>query len=384
MTLVDSFGSGLYVTGSVLFFTQILDLQGNVVGIGLTAAAIAGLSLGPPAGRLSDRIGPKPVAVSAYAAQAGFFAAFPFVRSSAEFLVVVVGIAAAEGVARPARRASLSAFASGASRVAASAYNRAVMNVGFSAGALGAGAALAVGSVTAFSVLLWGNALSFAAAAVLFTRLPVPKPVGRVDREEGYLFSKHIVASAVCCGALYSSASLLDVALPLQVATKTTAPHAVIALLMLLNTGLAIALQVRTSSGSESVSGAARANLIAGFSLVGACALFALSGLGSPTVAVVFLVLAVIGLTGGELFSSAGQWGMSYALAPSGRQAEFLGGFTLISSGVGVAAPLLATQVVANDAWGWGIAGAVFLVAGMLSPVVARRGPSRELAASGA
>jgi hypothetical protein len=100
--------------------------------------------------------------------------------------------------------------------------------------------------------------------------------------------------------------------------------------------------------------------------------LFPLAGGPGAALAVVVLVAATVALTGGELFSSAGQWGMSYALAPPDRQAEFIGRFTLISSAAGVAGPLLAALVVAHGVVGWTIAGAGFLAAGLASPLVAR------------
>lgn len=373
MTLVDSIGFGLYGTGSVIFFTRILGFSPSFVGLGLTIAAVAGLAAGPPGGRLADRFGPKHSLVPLYLAQAALFVVFPFVASRAMFLIVVLGIALAEGAARPARRAAISIFVAGEARVAVSAYNRAILNVGFSLGALGAGAALAIGSELAYAALVWGNAASFVLAAVLFSRIPMP-PIVRTPRvRQGLLFTPRIVASALCCGVLYASASILDVGLPLQVADKTSAPRWMVAVLLLINTALAIALQVRASRGSETVIGAARANRRAGYFLVVACLLFALSAFPAVIPAIVLLVVATVALTGAELFSSAGQWGMSYALAPDERQAEFLGGFILVSSAAGVAGPYLATQVVAHGAIGWAVAAAVFVAAGLAAPVIARQ-----------
>jgi hypothetical protein len=373
VTLVDTIGFGLYATGSVLFFTQILHFTAAFVGVTLTIAAVAGLAAAVPGGRLSDRVGRKQTLVPLYLLQAALFAVLPFARTPALFVIVVCGIAFAEGAARPARRAALSSLVTGEARVAASAYNRAVLNVGFSIGTLGAGAALAVGSVPAYTALIWGNALSFVGAAVLFARLPLPPLQRRLDRDRaGLLFTPRMVASALCCGILFASASLLDVGLPLQVSEKTDAPHWIIAGLLLVNTAIAIALQVRASRGSETVSGAARANRRAGIWLVGACALFAASAIPNSGLAIAALVGAVIALTAGELLSSAGQWGMSYALAPQHREAEFLAGFGLVSGAAGVAGPFLATQVVTHGSAGWIAAAAVFLIAGLAAPRIAR------------
>lgn len=373
MTLVDSVGFGLYGTGSVLFFTRILGFSPSFVGLGLTVAAVVGLLAGLPGGRLSDRIGPKRALVPLYVAQAALFVVFPFVSSHWAFLVVVCGIALTEGAARPARRAAISLFATGEERVRVSAYNRAVLNVGFSVGVLGAGAALAIGSELAYAVLVWGNAASFLVAAFLFSRIPMPPADKTAHQRQALMFTPRIVAAALCCGVLYASASLLEVGLPLQVSENTSAPRWIIAVLLLINTGLAIAFQVRASRGSETVIGAARANRRAGFALVAGCLFFAASAFFGIVPAIIVLIAAVVALTAAELLSSAGQWGMSYALAPDGRQAEFLGAFTLMSSAAGVAGPYLATQVVTHGVMGWAIAAAVFVTAGLLAPVIARR-----------
>lgn len=373
VTLVDTIGFGLYATGSVLFFTQILHFAPTFIGITLTLAAAAALAAAIPGGRLSDRIGRKQTLVPLYLLQAVLFGVLTFARTPILFVLVVCGIALADGAARPARRAALSSLVTGEARVAASAYNRALFNVGFSVGALAAGAAVATGSTTAYTALVWGNALSFIGAAILFARLPLP-PLPRVPEQRGrrLLFTPHMVGSALCCGVLYASASLLDVGLPLQLSTRTDAPRWIVAGLLLVNTALAIALQVRTSRGSDTVDGAARANRRAGLWLVACCGLFAASAIPQPVVATVTLLGAVVALTAGELLSSAGQWGMSYALAPQHREAEFLAGFGLISGAIGVAGPFLATLIVVNGIAGWVMAATAFLIAGLAAPRIAR------------
>lgn len=245
---------------------------------------------------------------------------------------MVCGIALAESDARPVRRAALFSLVTGEQRVRASAYNRAVLNIGVSVGALGAALALAMDSRGAYNALVLGNAVSFVVAGVLFARLPLrgssarspARGSGRPLREPWFL------VGAGLCG-FCTPAPLLDVGLPLQVSRHTRAPTWVVATLLLINTGLAITLQVRASRGSETLTGAARANQLAGLSLLGACVVLPLSS-GTPAiVAVAILVGGTVLLTGGELFSSAGSWGMSYAQAPEDQQAEYLATFGLVS-----------------------------------------------------
>src|SRR4051812_36120309 len=232
VTFVDSTGTSMYLTGAVVFFVKALRLSPGFVGVGLTIAAAAGLGASLPAGRLADRVGPRRVIVGCYLAEAALFAAFPFVRGRAEFLVVVTCIALASNAAGPARRVLLSDLAGQGSRVAASAYNRAVLNVGMGLGAALAGGALAVGSKAAYDALLLGNALSFLIAVELLRRIRVTRrdranAAGAPDHAtlaRHPLVQPRLVAAALTCGALYLSASVLDVGLALQVTDKTSAP----------------------------------------------------------------------------------------------------------------------------------------------------------------
>src|SRR5262245_61997364 len=117
MTLVDSVGMGLYSTGAVLFFTQDLGLTPSFVGLGLTIAAVVGLTGSIPVGRIADGVGRKQTLVPLYIAQSGLFAVLPLVDSRLTFLLVASSIALAESAGRPVRQAALSGLVSGEQRV---------------------------------------------------------------------------------------------------------------------------------------------------------------------------------------------------------------------------------------------------------------------------
>lgn len=378
VTFVDATGTSMYLTGAVVFFVKALDLRPGFVGIGLTVAAAAGLAASLPAGRLADRIGPHRVLTACYLSEAALFALLPFIHGRGEFLAVVTCIALASTAAGPAKRGLLSDLAGEASRVAASAYNRAVLNVGMGLGAAIAGGALTMASRAAYDSLLLGNAASFLIVIALLKRIRLlartaegadtnnPAPSLRHP-----LIQPRLVAAAFSCGALYLSASVLDIGLALQITDKTDVPHWMIAALLLLNTILAVALQVRASRGSESIAGAASANRRAGIALVAACALFALSSHRPAPISAGLLVAALLALTAGELFSSAGSWGLSYGMAPRPRQTEYLASFGLISQGVQVAGPAIAAAVVDAGTVAWLALGIGFLIVGLATPLIA-------------
>jgi hypothetical protein len=378
VTFVDAAGTSMYVTGAVVFFVKGLRLSPGFVGVGLTIAAAAGLTASLPAGRLADRVGPQQVMTACYLAEAVLFASFPFVAGRAEFLAAVTGIAMAAAGAGPAKRVLLSDLAVQGSRVAASAYNRAVLNVGMGLGAAVAAGALAIGSRPAYDALVLGNAASFLVMIGLLRgirgpgehRSAVEELVEKPPRGQSPLLAPRLVAAALSCGALYLSASVLDVGLALQITDKTAVPHWMIAALLLLNTVLAVALQVRASRGSESIEGAAKANRRAGVALLGACVLFALTSHRAPLVGSVLLVAAIIALTAGELLSSAGSWGLSYGMAPAAQQGEYLAAFGIISQGVQVAGPAMAALVVTAGPVAWVSLGVAFFAVGLTAPLV--------------
>lgn len=378
-TLVTSIGTGLYTTAAVVFFVRSLRFSVGFVGTALTIAAVIGLFASLPAGRLADRRHPKAILLGLFLAQGVLFLLFPLVGGSVGFLAVVTAIALAQKAVQPVRRVLISQLAGSASRVVVAAYNRSMLNVGMSVGAALAGIALAVGSKGAFNVVLLANAASFFGAAALLLRVRVPEREALASCEPDEEAPAHplrqprFVLAAMICGVLYLSAGILDIALPLQIVQHSSAPRWMVAVLLIVNMVLAITLQVRASEGSETIGGAARANRLAGIVLAVSCLLFPLSGHVGTALAIVVLVAATVFLTGGELFSSAGEWGLSYALAPEDQQGKYLASFGLLSESVQVFGPVLAAGVVVGGWPAWIAFGVVFLGAGLAAPLVSRQ-----------
>src|SRR3954465_236279 len=60
-SVLSAFGDGVFLTGSAVFFTQIVGLSAPQVGRGLTLAGVGTFGLAVPLGKLSDRYGAKRV-----------------------------------------------------------------------------------------------------------------------------------------------------------------------------------------------------------------------------------------------------------------------------------------------------------------------------------
>ena len=380
VTLVDSVGTGLFLTGSTLFFTRVVGLSVAQVGFGLSIAGLAALLAAVPLGTLGDRFGHRRVWVALTITEGLLYAVYPLIRSLPGFLVVVTLLAMANVGGAPLRGAYLSSIAGPELRVRAKAYNQAVYNVGWSLGALGAGVALQFDTRAAYTFLALANAASYLVAAGVLVTLPATTPA-RSDRSAGsdrsvaglfaVLRDRPFLAVTVLNGLLMTYGAVLTVALPLWIIQRTDAPRWSVAAMFLLNTVLAVLLQVWASRGAETVSGAARVSRRAGVALLVACAVFAVSGAVPAVGALVVLALGGVLLTLGELWHGAGSWGLSYGLAPEDRQGQYLGAWAMGTRIYDAVGPLLVVALVLGlGPVGWLLLGVVFAALGVtLVPV---------------
>ncbi|MCT9008471.1 MFS transporter [Streptomyces sp. NPDC054766] len=377
-SFVDSVGTGLFIAGSALFFTRVLGLSTVQIGLGLTLAGLAGFLGMVPVGRLADRIGGKRAIVVLYSWRGVCFVVYPFAREPGVFFVVAFLIGIAEWGGGPIVQGIVGAVEGEQTRVRTMAVIASVRNVGFSLGAVLASVALVANSATAFAGLVFADAATFFAAAVLLSRLPAAANATTGRQRAGKSVMKvHnplFLALAGLNGVLFLHSILLTVALPLWVVTKTEAPSVVVGAVVVLNTVLVIVLQVRLSGGSSDLPSAARRQQWSGWCLAGCCLLLALSARTGPVWATVLIVAATVALTLGEIWQSVGAWRLSYALAPEDQRGYYLSVYELGTSGISAAGPALLTwSVIGTGDVGWAGLAACFVLTGLAVVVIAGR-----------
>ncbi|MGX1541338.1 MFS transporter [Streptomyces adustus] len=377
---VYTVGSGLHLTAGVLYFTEAVHLPAARVGLGLGVAGLLALVLGVTVGHLADRHGARGIYAATLGVQSLAMAGFVLVDGFWPFVLAVCAAAAAKA-AGTAARSPLIRHHGGERPQEFRAYLRAVTNVGISLGAVLAGWVVQVGTLTAYQLMVVGNAIAFAVSAVILILLPPVAPVPAADGPRWIaLRDRPYLLVTVLDGIMAIQFKVLTVAIPLWIVDATTAPYWLISVTMLTGTVLVVAFQVRAGRNVTSPAAGARAYRRAGVAFLVACSLISLSAGAPAWAAAALLVVAVVIHTVGELWHSAAGFEVSFALAPPHATGQYLGVFGL---GAGLAEAfgpgLLIALCITWGRPGWYVVGAMFALTGLAAPAVVRRiGPPSE------
>lgn len=378
VAFVDACGRGLFLAGSALFFTDVLGLTTAQIGTGLSLAGLTGLACAVPIGRLADRFGDWRTLVALQLWRAAGFVVYPLASGFPAFLAIACYIGAVEQAVGPVIQSVAGSVAEGESQVRTMALVAVVRNVAYALSALAATVVIAGASPSFYVAFVLGNAVAFVVTAVLLVRLRLAG--GRRDGDADVvrapaarlpLTDLPFLVLTVANGILYLHVAILGIAFPLWIVTKTSAPDSLVGIVLVVNTVMAVTLQVRLSAGGDDIRRAGRKQRQAGLALAGFCAIAAVSDSVGPVPAAALLLAATVAMTLGELWQSAGAWGISYGLAPPSRRAYYLSAYQIGATGLTVLGPaVLTVAVVDTGAVGWIGLAVVFLVAGTVVPVV--------------
>jgi hypothetical protein len=332
--LADAVGTGLFMSGSVVYFSNRLKLDVVTIGAGFAVAGVVALLVVAPLGALADRFGYARSLRTAHFARAVIYLFYPLVSGAVEFTIIVTFVAIADQLSNPMIQAVVGTTVGGERRTETMGHIRAIRNAGFSLGALMTTVVLAIGTSVAYDMLPVINAVSFMVAGVLLLGIRnarAPREAQDGVRVRGIHWRYLLLAGLNTVMLLHDT--ILQIALPLFVLKHTRAPAATLPLLFVLNTVLVILLARWLSRRAATISGAARSERTAGLVLAITCVCLATAAFLPPVGAVIALVVGVALLTVGESLQIAGGWELSHSHAPVATRGTHLAVF---SSSVGL------------------------------------------------
>jgi MFS family permease len=387
-SILFAIGEGTFITGSAVFFTQIVGLSAAQVGIGLTVAGLTSFFFAVPAGRLADRVGTKRIWAISAAMTAALYLVWPFIHGFAAYLVMMVVLEVVSQAGWSGRGAYTIDIFTREERVESQAFMRAALNIGFTVGALIGGLALATNSdgvVRAVPVL---TGLILLANAYWITRLPAPAAKEHAAADDAVikpaaLKNRAFLALMTGDGVLGSNQVLLNIVIPLWLVEETDAPRVLLAWLFGTNTVMAVLLQVAAARGVDSVARSLRASYISAGFFVLSCAIVLVTHDTIGWLTIFLVWLGHVTVTGAELFQSAGSWGFQSELTDASQRAEYQGAAHIGHTAGSVWAPALYTWLaMEHGSLGW-ITIAAIVVVSTLTMGPSARAAERYLARHG-
>ena len=376
-TFVNTFGNGLFLVISVLYFTRILGFSPQQIGIALTIGGLAELIVTIPSGHVADRISPRTIAITAAVLFAIWEVSFFFITSYAAFVGVLVIQGILDGFSRTSRQAIYARAAQPQDRLRLRAYLRAMTNVGIGLGSAVGALAIAIDERWIYFVVIGIDIATYLLAAALLTRIPKIEahPQAREHHWALAMKDRPFVVLTILNAVFATHFILLDTVIPLWIIHDTQAPKAMIAVTFIINTAMAATLQIRMSKGTENVRIAARSIQRASWLLLAACAAYALTAQINMWLVVSVVLAAAAALhVLGEILHAAGGWGISMGLPPESAMGQYQG-LWLFGQSVGtmLAPALLTALVIGRGVTGWLTIGVVYVCAGALVGIAIKK-----------
>jgi MFS family permease len=415
-TFFSTLGRGVFLTLTTLYLGLVIRLNPGQIALVFGAASVTSIVFALLGGHLSDRLSARRMTSFFMLANGITLLGYVVVHEVVLALVVACLQGATGSLGHSAQSAIMGRAFSGAAGVHARAVLRTLTNIGIGVGSAVAAVPLVVGSSDAYR-------LSFVVAAVVVTlaqltllRLPpqvdaplarglepdalpdampdalpidVQQPLAEVTRESAddarsrrrsvlrahspWRDLRYLVLSLLSA-AFAVQFTIQEVGMPLWVARATSAPHALISVLLVLNTVVVVALTVPLSKNTHRFRTAGRVTLVAGVLLAVACGAYAFaSGLPAVAASAALIVASLIAAVA-EVLSTAGTWGLSFELADPVTVGSYQGVYgTSYGLGSAVGPALIAATAIAWGGPGWALLGLLFVLAGAGVAVLAFR-----------
>ncbi len=166
---VDNLGSGLFLPLSVLYAIKVVGLPVGTAGTMVTLGAVLGLAAPPPAGRLVDRFGARPVVIGAQLLQATGAGVYLPATDAVLVLVAATLLALGQQSFYSSVFALIADTAPPGGKDRAFALAGMVRGVCFGAGGLIASAVVTAAGPTGYRIAVAGDSATFLLAAAVLT-----------------------------------------------------------------------------------------------------------------------------------------------------------------------------------------------------------------------
>lgn len=383
--LLTSVGDGAVLAVSAIYFTTQVGLAPEEVALGLSAGAAVSLGTTVPFGAMLDRIGSRrALAVASVAAITGLVL-FAMAQSLPIYTAACVLFACGQSALAAGRQAVVATVVEPTGRVRARALLHTAVNVGIGAGSAAGALVLAFGAAAVGVFVV--DAFLFVIAVVLYLggspAASARRPVGWPALRDG----RYVLLTALAA-VTQLIMPILSVLLPVWIVAVQGGPAWLPAVVLLMNTIVVVVIQLPISRRIRDGRTARNSLVVAGASIVLACALFGAVGVfGSIETTIAVALAAAVLLTVAETTGAAGSWHLAFSLAPDGHQGQYQALFSMSAGLARVAGPIaLVPLVLALGSGGWLVVGGCMLAAAvglalMCLPVAAPR--SRDKSGTG-
>jgi MFS family permease len=369
--IVDGVGTGLFLPFGIVYFLHTTSIPLAVVGVGLSAAALAALPTPVAVGPLIDRFGPRQVVAAGNLLSAAAFLGYLFVDSAWQLVIAAFLASVGQATFWTATRVLVGVVAAPSQRAHWFALQTTTRNVGHGLGALVGAVAVSQAGRAGYLSLAAVNAASYLIASMLVLRARIPDgakqsapsadtsqhdaltPTARgpgyrrLLTDRGLLLISGINMSFVLC------TSVLSVLLAIYLSTALHTPVWFTGALFAVDTAFVVTCQttiINRASGHDRVHilTIAAGGFAASFAL-----LWALAGVPDwfivPGLIIAVTVFAIAGMLQGPIINA-----LAVDLAPPESPGRYLAVYQLSwSLGGGLAPALLSWLLTLNAALPW-------------------------------
>ncbi len=365
----SSLGGGLVLALFVVYLNQVRGIPLQTAGLVLTYQALLGLVLAPLVGSLVDRVGPKPVLLTALLVEAVGVLAFGFVTTAAQAFAAGTVMALGNAGLWAPQAALIARLSTPEHRQRVFGLQFMLLNLGLGLGGLVGALILDVRDPGTFTAMYALDAMSFLVYFALVLSLrgvsgPEVHEPNDGDGPGGYRevlgdvrLRRYLVGALVLMTCGYGS---MDAGLPAFMTIVVGLPVNAIGVVFFVNTAVIVVGQVWVLKRIE---GRSRTRALAVVGLLWGVfwVVVALSAGFPPFVAGVLITIGFAVFAVGEMMFSPVAPSLINAFAPPHLRGRYNAVGGLVWSVSGALGPALAGIIIGG---GWGVAWALMLAAG--------------------